>query len=865
MVFACAPNRDTSEAVAIELDQAQLDRFADTLIVKYTVLNNRVKDVCGDSGRCFSVQIDLSVREDFAATGWQMYFSQLFPVHKVESEEFEVETINGDLNRIVPNGNFDGFRASEAKTIIIYLAGTHGNEFEAMPNYYLVGDSLEARIVESTVPIIDPETGLEIMPHLTPFTDAERQFRITDNEKIVWARSSVLFTANEDMYADQSSLKTAIIPTPYFIDIDDGDRVIDLASGVDFQLVGIDRQELDVAIDRLGQFGITESSSGTQIRVKVEPDSSRLAESYELQIGSNEIEITAGDSAGAFYALQTLANLVTLGDTSVPVMTVHDQPRYQYRGMHLDVARNFHSKELVLKLLDQMAAYKFNKFHLDLGNDEGWRLQIPGLPELTEIGSKRCHDPAESRCLLPQLGSGPFADTTVNGYFTVEDYQDILVAAAARHIQVIPSFDMPGHSRSSVKSMEARYRRFMAEGEEAEALRYLLSDPDDASVYSSIQNYTDNTINVCMESSYTFIEKVISELQVMHNQAGQPLTRYHIGADETAGAWRDSPACRRFLSDNDQGIDGVEKLGAYFIERVAGMLSDKGIEPAGWGDGMGHTDPANMPPIVQSNAWGRLIDPAHRGAHKHINHGWDVVNSIPDATYFDFPYEADPKERGYYWASRNLNTRKVFEFMPDNLPAHAEFWSDSEGLDLSLNDALQTGESGEIIHRPIEEGKGFAGVQGHIWSETLRTDEQVEYMVFPRLLALAERAWHVGDWEVPYDHEGASYSPETSHFSSEMRLGRDAEWNRFANVLEGRELAKLDLAGINYRIPTVGAKIMNGKLFCNIIFPGMKIEYRRGEGEWLAYDAPVDIGSETVEVRARSADGIRIGRSLIVQ
>jgi hexosaminidase len=161
-----------------------------------------------------------------------------------------------------------------------------------------------------------------------------------------------------------------------------------------------------------------------------------------------------------------------------------------FRGLHVDVARNFHSKAEILAILDQMAAYKLNRLHLHLADDEGWRVEIAGLPELTTIGSRRCHDLAERTCLLPQLGAGPDPSAPVNGFYSRADYIEIVRAAQARHIQVIPSFDMPGHSRAAIKAMEARAARLRAEGKpEAEAGRYLLSEAGNASVYSSIQHY----------------------------------------------------------------------------------------------------------------------------------------------------------------------------------------------------------------------------------------------------------------------------------------------------------------------------------------------------------------------------------------
>jgi hexosaminidase len=135
--------------------------------------------------------------------------------------------------------------------------------------------------------------------------------------------------------------------------------------------------------------------------------------------------------------------------------------------------------------------------------------------------------------------------------------------------------------------------------------------------------------------------------------------------------------------------------------------------------------------------------------------------------------------------------------------------------------------------------------------------------MFPRLLAVAERAWHPAKWAVPYNYDGAIYNKDSGTFTAAMRADRDAEFNTFSNVLGQKELAKLDVADVAYRIPTVGAVVESGKLHANVIFPGLGIEYRVDGGKWMSYSQPVAVSGD-VEVRALSGDGKRPGRSLKV-
>lgn len=208
---------------------------------------------------------------------------------------------------------------------------------------------------------------------------------------------------------------------------------------------------------------------------------------------------------------------------------------------------------------------------------------------LSQVGSKRCLDLQHKQCILSQLGSGPEASTSGSGHYSVQDYKSILEYAKARHIQVIPEFDMPGHGNAAIKAMLARHDKLSAQGDKAGAEKYLLSEANDTSQYLSVQSYTDDAINPCIESTYTFVEHLVEAVVGIHKDI-QPLTVYHFGGDEVAhGAWTNSSACKdlaRELGLNTSNGKIVDELKDYFVQRVSNITANHSLELAGWEDGL---------------------------------------------------------------------------------------------------------------------------------------------------------------------------------------------------------------------------------------------------------------------------------------
>ncbi|MGE5562049.1 MAG: family 20 glycosylhydrolase [Bacillota bacterium] len=826
--------------------QQELNSLASDMGVRLVILDNHPASCPGQADGCFLSELDLkmpaSLPPDLASGGFKLYFSSVSPVIQGDSDAFSVRLINGDLHVIEPRA---GVKLQAGKTygVKLWSQGHFFSAYYPMPNMFLVSGDLAPAVIAATRPATDPESGLEVLPFVAPMTDEARLATQSGDDQTRWQTPERAY----DLYADRAGSAAqpdvAIIPTPARVERPAG-APIDLTGGVRLSLSGVQRSALAAVLADLAQAGVRESPTGPQLRIRVSPASKLKSEAYRLSARDGVIDILAADEAGARYALESLAQEAGYEHASLRPIVIDDAPRLPFRGQHLDLARNFHSKAEVLKLVEQMGRYKLNKLHLHLGDDEGWRLEIARFPELTEVGGFRCYDPGETRCLLPQLGAGPYRDTPVNGYLSRADYIDILKAAKARGIEVIPSFDMPGHSRAAIHAMEARYRKLAAEGRKAEAEQFRLAEPGDTTQYRSVQNYNDNTLNVCLPGTYAFIDAVLDEVAAMHRAAGVPLKTYHMGGDETAGAWSGSPACKALMAKTGLKVD---QLGPMFIERVSNMVAGKGIEVAGWSDGLDHTDPAKMPKRVQSDIWSDLFTAASAEAHRTANLGWKTVIAVPNVLYFDVPYAPTPLERGYDWPTRGTDTFKVFSFLPENLPANASVMKDIKNKPPTSTDTV-----------PLQAGRRFDGAQANLWSETVRRDSLVDYMLFPRLLALAERTWHRAAWEAPY-------APGTTYSYGDGKIDLAAlkqDWNAFTAKLP-THLQELERAGIFYRIAPPGARIANGKLEANSEFPQQPIEYRTNGGQWLRYEGPVPVKGP-VELRTRSFDGNRASRTVEV-
>ncbi|MDE1334828.1 beta-N-acetylhexosaminidase [Vibrio aestuarianus] len=854
-------------------EQQVIDSLANNIDIKYTVLTNHGADeglACQDLGAewasCNKVNMTLTNHgEAVDSKDWAIYFHSIRLILDVENEQFKITRLTGDLHKLEPTDKFDGFAAGEEVELPLISEYWQLFETDFMPGAFVSGPNAEPKLIAS----LNTEDTASFVQGLEG-----NNIKRTAGDNNVFATAITRFEKNNDVHSKDVS--TTLIPTPLHTVVGQGS--VDLSQGLKVVEEGFDSAQYAALVSRADLLGVSLNGElPVSVKVDAAAFSGDMAKSgaYSLDIQKDGIGIEAFDQAGAFYAVQSIFGLIdSQNEKSLPVISIQDAPRFEYRGVMVDVARNFHSKQAILATLEQMAAYKMNKLHLHLTDDEGWRLEIPGLPELTDIGANRCFDLQEKSCLLPQLGSGPTSDNFGSGYFSKADYIEILKYAKDRNIEVIPEIDMPAHARSAVVSMEARFDRLMEQGNEEAANEYRLMDPQDTSNVTTVQFYDKKSfINPCLDSSKRFVDKVITEVAAMHQEAGMPLSTWHFGADEAkniklgAGfqdinaeekvSWKgnidlsaqdkpfaQSPQCQALVKQGT--VSDFAHLPSHFAEEVSKIAAEKGIANfQAWQDGLKYSEgpSAFASQKTRINFWDVLYWGGSSSVYEWADKGYDVIVSNPDYVYMDMPYEVDPKERGYYWATRATDTRKMFGFAPENMPQNAETSLDRDGNGFS--------GKGEV------EAKPFYGLSAQLWSETVRNDEQYEYMVFPRVLAAAERAWHKAEWENDYK-VGVEYSQQTN-LVNKTQLNQD--WVRFANIIGQRELAKLDKAGIEYRLPVPGAKIEAGQLAMNVQFPGVELQYSVDGESWLDYDdsAKPKVNGE-VWIRSVSTDGERTSR-----
>ncbi|MBH2005166.1 MAG: carbohydate-binding domain-containing protein [Sphingobacteriia bacterium] len=776
---------------------------AKQLQVTWSLIGNHFK---GSNQSRAVFNITNKSNQPFPATGWTIYFSSSRNITKSTATAGAiVEHVNGDLYKLAPGKDSRELGPGKTARIEYDSDGELINYTGAPSGLYIVWD-------------YDPENGFPLSGFsITPLVNTVPG--IVTPQKI--------FLQNQSIGNIPATDLPKIFPTP--VSYKERSGVFQITPGVVIQADPAFLKEAQYLSGELNQlFGSTfqvNTAAGNEKTIVLQK-AALNKEAYRLIVTKEQITITAASGNGVFSGIQSLRSLMPAeafngmqSVVTVPVVEVEDEPRFSYRSLMLDVARNFKTKETIFRILDLMAMYKMNVLHFHFSDDEGWRIEIPSLPELTGVGAVRGHT-QDSKTRLPvSYGSGPIPGVHPgSGYYSRSDFMEVLRYATERHIQVIPEIESPGHSRAAIKAMNARYEQLISKGKKAEAEEYLLCDPDDKSVYISAQQWTDNVICVARPSAYRFMAKVIDELLLMYKEAGASLSTIHMGGDETpAGAWEGSPLCRQLIA-TDSSLQNANDLWYYYYKKVNDIVQSRGLFMSGWEElGMRKTvldgqktmivNPAFARENMLLHVWNNVTGwGAEDLPYRLANAGYKVVLSPVSNNYLDLAYFKHPDEPGYYWGGFQ-DIDKPFYFIPfDYYKTSRE---DPDGNPVNPN--VFIGKD-----RLTDYGKSnIVGIQGLLWNENVRTDDQLDYLLLPKLLGVAERAWA----------KDPSWADEKDTGLFKQRY--NADWSVFVNVIGKRELPRLDYlsGGFKYRIPTAGAKVVGGAVEANVQLPGLVIRY----------------------------------------
>lgn len=760
------------------------------------------------------------------ADNWVIYFNQT-PIYYQQpiNAPLEIECIGSTYYKMYPTEHYQALAPGETLSFTILSEGNVINVSSVPEGAYIVVTDEKGKMLQpQNIPI---EIGL-----FTP--DAQW---IRSKNSFPYADGNYLYKQNDDFSKPVDCDILSLFPTPKKVEKTGGVSTFSPKVGLKFD--GVFKEEALLLKKQLtSQLGCTVSDKDEETIIELKrtelpatcqcPD-----EYYEFVIKNNLLTLKANDAHGIFNACQTLVALLDnmkLASSPLPNLHITDYPDMGHRGIMLDVARNFTKKTDLLKLIDILSFYKMNVLHLHLSDDEAWRVEIPGLEELTEIASRRGHTTDELTCLYPAYAWGwNEADTTLlaNGYYSRSDFMDILKYAKERHIRIIPEVDIPGHSRAAIKAMNARYRKYI-DTDQSKAEEYLLIDFADTSQYLSAQNFTDNVINVAMPSTYRFLEKVIDEIGRMYQDAGVELPAFHVGGDEVPeGIWEGSSICRTFMKEH--GLAKIRDLKDYFLEQILEMLDKRNIQAVGWQDIVMKPDNTVNEHFRNSKVlnycWNTI--PEQGGdevPYKLANAGYPIILCNVGNFYLDMAYCYHVEEPGLRWGGY-VDEYVTFDMLPFDIYKSLRRNLKGESVD------VKTASNGK---QPLtKEGyKNIKGLSGQIWAETIRSFEQIEYYLFPKVFGLAERAWNAQpSWAL---------SPDSKVYADTKR--------KYNAGIVTYELPRLAKRGINFRVSPPGIIVKDGLLFVNTTNPNAVIRYTTDGSEptensvkWqtpIACDAP---------------------------
>jgi len=593
-----------------------------------------------------------------------------------------------------------------------------------------------------------------------------------------------------------------IIPQPS--SIKKGNGVFGSKQSMSFSIRGAET-------DNIAQQFTTGFSNATGIVLKTEknntdiefhlldnPDNELGTEGYRLTVLPTKITLQANQPAGLFYGMQTIFQLLPKEAEaknglkakdiwSIPAVAITDKPSFGWRGLMFDVSRHFFTKQEVKQFIDDMVRYKFNLLHLHLTDDQGWRIQIKSLPQLTDIGAWR---PVREGKWANSSDPSPDEPKTYGGFYTHEDIRELVQYAKERYVNILPEIDIPGHSMAMLASIPGLSatpgtKYWVNAGEK------FMEWPAGAHFYA----LKDNNLSPANEKVYEVLDKVFTEVAQLF-----PFEYIHMGGDETAkNFWEKSPEIKALMQrENLKNMDAVQ---SYFVKRVEKIISSKGKKMMGWDEIL----EGGLAPGASVMSWRGM-----KGGIAAAKANHTVVMSPTDFAYLDY-YQGEKTVEPPVYAGLRLQKTYQFNPLPDSI-----------------------------------DPKFILGGQGNLWTEQIQNFRAVQYMLWPRAMAVAESVW----------------SP------SERK-----NWPDFIKRLE-HHFERLDFAKIRYSTamydPIITARYDNKNNLVLLVdkeIPDMAIHFSIDESNpdytYRQYQAPFTLPKDVANVKfVCYKNGKQVGRQI---
>ena len=411
------------------------------------------------------------------------------------------------------------------------------------------------------------------------------------------------------------------------------------------------------------------------VKTKLKP------EEYKITIDKNLLTIHYSDYGGKFYSIISLIQLLNYYNSNLPLGLIQDSPALNWRGMHLDCARQFYSIDEIKRLLDYMSFFKLNRFHWHLTDNEAWRVELQCYPNLTKVGAFRGYNEA----IPPFYGTGYHKS---GGYYSRTEIKELIEYAKLRNIEIMPEIDLPAHSWTLLQVMPE------------------LRDSSSNIISEDVGNYPNNTINPALDETHIFLKKILEELSDIFS-----FNVIHVGVDERPKeSWEGSPKVIEYMKNNN--INSFDELQDHYMNNIISILKKSNKLTAAWNE-------AALPPhndIGSSGGAGKIDKSCIIFAWEHpdvglmsAKRGFKTVLCPGHTTYFDMAYNNSTHERGICWAA-TIEVKEVFD------------WKPVDGY--SANNL-----------------ENILGIQAQLWSETITNKSYFDEMINPRLAALAEIAW----------------------------------------------------------------------------------------------------------------------------